>query len=100
MKEKLLDAFLDFVKWALILTIAVWIFNYTHRYSLVSVGEGSAYKIDGITGESWYLFLEDEFFVKPKPKIVRKKIRTENFGIVYPWDTEEQPTKDFNYVQE
>jgi hypothetical protein len=51
MKER----FYDLVKWVLIILIAVLAFNFTNRYSIVSIEDPWAYKLDRASGKMWLI---------------------------------------------
>jgi hypothetical protein len=55
----------DIIKWGLIVLIAALAFNFTNRYLIVGASPG-AYKIDKLTGQTWFVAGSKEVVVKSK----------------------------------
>jgi hypothetical protein len=62
MNERILNG----IKWALLIILAVLAFNLTDRYMIVAGGTGAAYKIDKLTGQTWFVAGKQEMVVKPE----------------------------------
>jgi hypothetical protein len=62
MKERILDV----IKWSLIIIIAVMAFYTTNHYIIVAGDKMTAYKMDIMTGQVWFVTPNEVRIVKEK----------------------------------